>query len=228
MEQVQHVKPTQEPIADYRHASDEQLLTAARSSDGHAFVELSGRHADRLRKTVFRIVRNHEDTEDVTQDALFKAYVHLSDFRASSSFSTWLIKIGINCAFMLLRKRRSTFKISFDQWQDEDQSWDVWEFADPSPSAEQVYSKRQALELLLGEVNRLPLLYRSVLEQYHFRERSLQDVANAVGISVAAAKSRLLRARLNIRSALERKRISAAGRTISQHNATQRERVNEV
>ena len=199
-----------ELIADYHHATDEQLLDAARRSDTHAFAELSGRKSDMLRKRVFRIVRNYEDTEDVVQDSLLNAYVHLSDFRGSCNFSTWLVKIATNCALMLLRKRRSVSLISINQRDDKDSKWEVMDIPDPAPSAERRYSRREALDLLQRAVNHLPLSYRSVLEQYHGQERSVQETADAVGISVPTAKSRLLRARVKLRFALEGQHISPA------------------
>ena len=197
------------PPIDYRQVSDEQLLAAARSSDRHAFGELSSRYAYSLRNRVFRIVRNRADAEDVVQDALIKAYVHLKDFRGTSSFSTWVTRIAINSALMLLRRRRTRSEVSFDQRENEDQTREIRDFPDPSPNPEQVYAECQALELLSRAITRLPPAYRSVMTQYHNREQPVRDIADAAGISVAAAKSRLLRARVTIRSAL-REMISAS------------------
>jgi RNA polymerase sigma-70 factor, ECF subfamily len=196
------------PIADYRTASDEQLLAASRSSDGRAFVELSGRYKELLHKKVFRIVRNREDTEDVVQETFFKAYVHLGEFRGSCRFSSWLTKIAINSALMLLRKRRSRPEVSFDQARDDKQSWGEWEFPDPSPGAEQIYTSQQTADALLRAVRGLPPSYRCVVEEYHGGERSLREAADILGITVSAAKSRLLRARLFIRSTLEKSGLS--------------------
>lgn len=203
------LEPRRGSIANYRYASDEQLLEAARSSDGQAFAELSGRYANMVRRVVFRLLRNHEDTEDVLQDALLRAYVHLRDFRGSSTFSSWLTRIAINCALMLLRKRRSSSQVSFYQQRDEDQTWEAREFADPAPDAEQLYAKRQAVQLLVCAVNKLSINYRSVLEQYHTQNRTLREVANVLGISRTTAKARLFRARLKLRTVLEKKLISA-------------------
>jgi RNA polymerase sigma-70 factor, ECF subfamily len=192
------------PIVDYRNASDQHLLATARSSDGQAFVELSGRYAQMVYKRVFGILRNREDTEDVVQEALCKAYAHLRKFRGSCAFSTWLTRIAINSALMVLRKRRLLSEVSIDQLGDEDQAWGDWEFPDPSPNAEQIYSRRQTTDLLTRAVKRLPPSYRSVVEQYHGQERSVQEAADTVGITLAAAKSRLRRARISVRSTLEK------------------------
>lgn len=191
------------PIEDYRNLSDQQLLEAARSSDEQAFVELTGRHIQMVHKKIFRILRNREDTEDIVQEALFKAYSHLGEFRGTCAFSTWLMRIAINSALMLLRKSRSHSEVSFDQTRGDDQRWAEWEFPDPSPNAEQAYASRQTAGLLACAVKRLPSGYRSLVEQYHGKERSLREAADTLGITVAAAKSRLQRARLTIRSILE-------------------------
>ena len=194
----------------YGHASDEQLLAAAKSGDGQAFAELSGRSAASVHKRVFSILRNREDAEDALQDALFKAYTHLGQFRGSCRFSSWLTRIAINSALMQLRKRRSLCEVSFNQRGDDDQTWEVWESPDPSPNAEQVYARRQTNDLLSHAVEGLPSCYRSIVNQYHEQECSVEEAAHTLGITVAAAKSRLQRARHTMRSALEKKRISMA------------------
>jgi len=195
---------------DYARATNEQLLEAARSLDKEAFTELSGRHAASVHRKVFRIVRSHEDAEDVVQEALFKAYTHLSEFRGSCTFSTWLMTIAINAAFMLLRKRRTHSEVSFDQIRADDRARGSWELPVPDLNADQTYSRRRTMDVLLLAIADLPFRYRSVLESYHAREQSLQELANTLGITVPAAKSRLMRGRLNLRASLEKKGISIA------------------
>lgn len=204
------IRSLDKSVVDYRQASDEQLLAAARASDEGAFEELSSRCKDSLRNRVFRIVRNREDTEDVVQEALLKAYKHLGEFRGSSSFSTWLTRIAINSALMILRKRKLRSEVPLDQQGSEEQKWEVWDFPDPSLNPELTYAKRQVLELMSRAINRLPPSYRNVLELCHRQEQSLHECADEVGITVAAAKSRLLRARLTIRSSLEKRGVFAA------------------
>jgi RNA polymerase sigma factor (sigma-70 family) len=192
------------PFLDYREASDEELLAAARSSDERAFAELTGRYRKSIHNTVSRIVRHHEDAEDVVQDTLFKAYIHLKHFRGTCRFSSWLTSIAINSALMLLRKRRSRSEIFCDQRGNEGRTWEICEFPDPSHTPEQIYEKRQSLDILSRAITCLPPAYRSVMTLYLAHEQSLQQIASTVGITVAATKSRLLRARLSIRSTLEK------------------------
>jgi RNA polymerase sigma-70 factor (ECF subfamily) len=185
------------------------LLTAAKSSDGRAFEELSYRHVGSIRKRVYSIVRNPEDTDDVVQDSLLNAYSHLHKFRESCSFSTWITRIAINTALMLLRKRKSRPEVSLDQSAEADQPWSTWELPDTSPNTERAYAMEEALEIMSRAVKRLPPEYRSVLEQYHAQERSLRETADRLGITIASAKSRLFRARRTLRSRLERRQISS-------------------
>ena len=202
------------PMLNYRDASDEQLLAAARSADERAFVELSGRYRNSILNTVFRIVRHREDTEDVVQDALFKAYIHLRDFQGTCRFSSWLTSIAINTALMLLRKRRSRSEVSCDQRGDEDRTWTIWELPDSSPNPEQSYESRQALDNLSRAVARLSPACRSVMMQHLADEQTMQQVADTIGITVAATKSRLLRARLRIRAAMEEMNSAASPRDL--------------
>jgi len=202
------VFPTNPRIIDYAQASEEELVAAAKSSDHKAFVELSERCRNSVDKKVYRIVRNREDSEDVVQDALLKAYCHLPEFRGSSGFSTWLTRIAINTAFTLLRKRKSHPEVSNDQCGDADQPGTAWEFPDPSPDAEQEYARKRTVEVLSHAVKRLRPKDRNTLELFHIQEMSMKQIADSLGITVSSAKSRLHRARLAVRSTLERKQIS--------------------
>jgi len=193
---------------NYARATNERLLEAARFHDKEAFSELSVRHAELVHRKVFGIVRNHEDTEDVVQEALFKAYTHLSGFRGSCTFSTWLMRIAINSAFMLLRKRGMHSEVSCDQVGDDNKEWGPWEFPDQHLDAERSYSKRQTMDLLSRAIGGLPLCYRIALELYHVQEESMQQTADRLGLTVPAAKSRLMRGRLKLRASLAKKGIS--------------------
>ena len=95
-----------------KELSDARLVAAAKSGDAVAFVELSTRHSDMILRRTYRIVKNWQDAEDVRQDSFMKAYIHLKDFEERSSFSSWLTRIAINSALMLLRKKRFHVEIS--------------------------------------------------------------------------------------------------------------------
>jgi len=186
---------------DTHLATDESLTLAARSGDRAAFDELSRRHSKRIQRHVYRILGNWEDTEDVLQDSLLKAYRHIGEFRSDCKFSTWLTRIAINSSLMTLRKRRAHSETSYDD-AGSDESLRLKEFPDSSPGPELLCAERQMEELLRNAILQLPGSFRSVTELYHSRECSTLEVAQALGISVAAVKSRLLRARRALRASL--------------------------
>jgi RNA polymerase sigma-70 factor (ECF subfamily) len=158
---------------------------------------------------VYRIVRNVEDTEDVMQDSLLKAYCNLPKFKASCKFSTWMTKIAINSALMLLRKRKAHPEASLIRSDAPDQTEKMWDIPDPSPSIERRLATQEARALLSRTFETLPLSYRNVLEQLHLREKSMREAADALGVPIATAKSRLFRARRTLRFKLKSKNISA-------------------
>jgi len=196
------------PIFEYDHASDDELLAAARNSDGCAFAELCRRHALSIRRKVFRILRNAEDTEDVLQESMCKAYIHLCCFRGACAFSVWLTRIAMNTTLMMMRKRKLRRELSCDRHIDEVEGWGTWEFPDPSPNAEMKYVKQEAIKSLKLAIKQLPPRYRSIFEQFHGTDQSLQEAANKVGIKVCTAKSRLMRARHRIRTSLIKRRLT--------------------
>jgi len=183
-------------------ASDHELLAAARDSDSCAFAELCSRHADSIQKRVFRILRNHEDTEDALQEAMYKAFLHLNHFEGRCAFSSWLTRIAINSAFMTLRKRKLRSEVSYESPVGQDGTRETWEFPDRSPNAEQVCIWQQTLECLAIAVKRLPSRDRELIREFHGAERSLSETAEKLGLRVNTAKSRLVRARQRMRTTL--------------------------
>jgi RNA polymerase sigma-70 factor, ECF subfamily len=184
---------------DRREMSDVQLVSAAMTGDSSAFVELCDRHSKKILQRIYRITNNWEDAEDALQDTLLRAFVHLKDFEGRSSFSSWLTRIAINSALMGLRKKRR-FPISIDGTYDDSQDWEPWEPQDHKGTPESLYAQREREELLRSAILRLPSTFREVVELRHGRECSTLEIAKALGISVAAAKSRLSRARMAVRA----------------------------
>jgi RNA polymerase sigma factor (sigma-70 family) len=177
------------------------VVEAARSGSHSAFEELWARHSNTAFKLVYRIVGNRDDAEDILQDAWMKAFVHLKDFDGRSKFSTWLTRIAINSALMVLRKKRSRPETSLD-WNGDGETWQQWEVPDNSLNIEDLYLKREAEFKLKEAIDRLRPPLRSVMEIQRLHYRSNKELADAAGISVAAVKSRLLRARAQLRSSL--------------------------
>ena len=182
--------------------SDEVLVSTAKSGDANAFVELSKRHSNRVLQTTYRITRNRQDAEDALQDSLLKAFTHLKDFQEKSSFATWLTRIAINSALMILRKRRVCVEISIDGGDDSGEKHEPWEPRSLTEDPENRFARGEREELLRDAILRLPPVVREAVELRQTRDYSAREIAQALGISVAAVKSRLSRARLTLRAAL--------------------------
>lgn len=189
-------------------ASDDDLISAAQLGNQQAFMELCGRYSPVTRQCIFKIVRNHEDTEDALQDTLLRAYTHLSSFRRSCKFATWLTAIGVNTALMILRKRRIRKEGSASPISPDGEKLALQEPVDRSPGPERIYLKQQATLLVRRELKKLKPSLRSIVDHYYGTGCSLDDVAKEHGISLGAAKSRLLRGRNRLRSSLARHGLS--------------------
>jgi RNA polymerase sigma-70 factor, ECF subfamily len=187
---------------DPMETSDAVLVSTAKSGDPDAFVELSRRHSSRLLYTTYRITRNRQDAEDAVQDSLLKAFSHLNDFQEKCSFSTWLTRIAINSALMILRKKRVCVEISFEGSDDSNEKYERWEPMSLTEDPESRFARSEREELLRDAILRLPPVIREAVELRQARDYSAREIAQALGISVAAVKSRLSRARLTLRAAL--------------------------
>jgi len=192
----------------HSEVSDDELITAAQRGDQTAFVELCGRHSTVTKMKIFKIVRNQEDAEDALQDTLMRAYTHLTSFRRSCTFSTWLTAIGVNSALMIMRKRRVRRETYGSTSNLDTGKVELHEPVDRSPGPEGIYMKQQAIFLMRREVEKLRPSLRSVVNHYYESECLLEETALAQEISLAAAKSRLLRGRVRLRSSLARYGIS--------------------
>jgi RNA polymerase sigma-70 factor, ECF subfamily len=177
--------------------TDEALVAAAKSGDHAAFLELWARHSNRAFKTAYRITGNQNDAEDAFQDAWMRAYMHLNTFDGRAKFSTWLTRIAINSSLKVLRTKRAHPETSIGITHDD--SWQHLEIVDPAKNAEEVYVTHEGLERLRGAICRLKPSLRTVLEIHQSNDRSLKEVAEFAGISVAATKSRLSRAKKSLR-----------------------------
>jgi RNA polymerase sigma-70 factor, ECF subfamily len=176
-------------------AREEMLLSAAQAGHEWAFVELCYRHSARILFTLSRITNNSEDAEDAFQESVLNAFVHFGDFNRASSFATWLTRISINSALMILRKRRVRPEVSIDDPIDESARPLQWEIADRRPNPEQCYLQRENRGRLQSAISKLPKVYRRVFEIRLRSDGSIKEIAEEAGITIAATKSRLLRAR---------------------------------
>jgi RNA polymerase sigma-70 factor (ECF subfamily) len=182
---------------------ESQLVAAAKSGDAAAFEELVNRYERKIFRLTMNITRNHEDAEDAMQDAFMKAYAHLGKFKEDSRFYTWLVRIAANEALMRLRKRRPN-QFSLDEPIEGDDDIMPRELEDWGPSPEQRYAQAEMHDILNQVIDQLEPEYRVAFVLRDMEELSTEETAAAMGISVAAVKSRLLRARLKLRQKLNR------------------------
>ena len=177
----------------YPAATDDALVAAAKSGEQLAFAELWTRHSKIAFNMAYRITGNREDAEDVVQDAWMKAYAHLKMFDGRSKFSTWLSRIAINSALMILRRKRTRPEASMEIT--DGATWQRREIVDQTKNTEELYARHEAVERLKRAICRLQPALRDVIEIHQSNESSVKETAELAGISVAATKSRLLRAR---------------------------------
>ena len=181
----------------------EQVLTSrAISGDPDAFVELSKRHANRVYQATYRVTRNRQDAEDAVQIAFLNAFTHMKHFEGRSSFSTWITRIGINSALMILRKKRNSCEVSIDGADNLLGNLTTWEPPSPIEDPESQYAQEERSKLLRKAILRLPPVYREIIELRQGKERSLAEIAHSLGITVSAVKARLTRAKSVLRTAM--------------------------
>ncbi len=181
-----------------------KLLAAAKGGQTIAFDELCQPYAKRLLPTIHRITRNREDAEDALQDSLLRAFLHIREFDGRSSFSTWLTRIAINSALMILRKRRKGLEVSIT----DDLSQGLWNITDGRPNPEKYCAQREREKILRSAVENLRPSIRRVVQLRQLQEHSMKETASVLDISLAAAKARLFHARAALRKSALLKRIA--------------------
>lgn len=184
---------------------DAPLVEAARGGDRGAFSELVNRHARRIYRTARHMTKNDADAEDVLQDAFIKAYAKLDTFQGEAKFSTWLTRIAVNEALMKLRRRRNSKTVSLDEEMQTEDGALSREAVDDRETPEEALSREETRRLLEDAVDSLAEGYRTVFVLRDVEGFSTEETADALDLSISAVKSRLLRARLQLRDKLQRR-----------------------
>ena len=191
-----HILPSQVVKAD-----EPILVAAAKAGDISAFDTLVNRYERKIFRLTQNITQNREDAEDAMQEAFLKAFEHLGDFEGNSRFYTWLVRIAVNQALMKLRRRRSNI-VSLDEEIDTGEDMMPREIEDWGPSPIERYEQTEMGEILSKVIGELDPSFRIVFQLRDIEELSTEETAEALGLSVPAVKSRLLRARLKLRQKL--------------------------
>src|SRR3954466_12169664 len=180
-------------------ATDDFLVEQCKGGNQSAFNELMRRYHSAALKVALSIVRDRQDAEDEVQNAFWKAYEHIGQFNKDAKFSTWLTRIVVNQCLMKLRRLRRTRYTYIDDVSlgEEIVSLDL---KDARQTPEQALGRAEIAGVLYEEIRRTPPLLRNVFLLRDVEQRPMPEVAELLGISVAAAKSRLLRARTELRT----------------------------
>lgn len=201
---------------------DTGLVTRARAGDLAAFEELTSRYEQKVYSLALRMLRHEQDAEDVTQQTFLSALENLAGFRGEASFSTWILRIAAHAALKVIRKRKGLEMVSLDA------ATDSPEDGQPVPHPEYIADWKLSPEELVHQ-NEVQRLLRVALEQLDDKHRvvfllrdveglSIRETAQALGLSEANAKVRLLRARLQLRELLTRALGDPATRVSRSHH----------
>jgi RNA polymerase sigma-70 factor (ECF subfamily) len=200
---------------------DDALVAATRRGDTQAFEELVLRHRHRVLAVAQRITKNREDAEDVTQESFHKAFLHLDSFQEKSQFSTWLTRIAMNEAFMLLRRVRGIVEILPEKTDDGMKSTSE-AFVDQSPDPEESCWRSERIELLAKAISHLgPRVGKAILLR-DIEQRSVRETAQILGVTTTAVKARVFHGRRKLRSTLNRRLMwGSRGRFLGRGSAVE-------
>jgi RNA polymerase sigma-70 factor, ECF subfamily len=182
---------------------DDLLVRCSQRGDKQAFAELIKRHHRSAMTLALSILRDRQDAEDEVQNAFWKAFEYIGQFQHDAKFSTWFTRIVVNQCLMKLRHIRRANLCYIDEMVSENESMTL-DLPERGPNPEQRWGQAEMGAALHQEIRRIPPLLRRVFELREVQQRPMPDVANELGISVAAAKSRLLRARAELRDRLHK------------------------
>jgi len=177
------------------------------------FEEIWRTHAAHILRITQRITKNREDAEDALQDSFMRAYVHLHSFDGRSSLLTWLTRIAINSALMILRKRSAAPLLSLDDDDGSAFNSRSVSVAELGPNPEEQYLQLEQQAILRLGVSRLRPSIRRALEFHVLQDHSLRETAQKMGLSVSATKSRVFQAKAAVRRSIEPKVVRRTGRT---------------
>jgi RNA polymerase sigma-W factor len=181
--------------------NDVGLVRLAKSGDGKAYDELTLMYKDIVFKIIHRMVHNHQEAEDLTQEAFIKAYNSITSFNEEYAFSTWLFKIATNNCIDYFRKRKlkthsmdETIRYKDDEIHQE--------YADPDPDVEKEIIADEKSKMIRKAIDELPDKYRLVIKMRHQEERSYEEIAEILDLPLGTVKARIFRAREMLNKAL--------------------------
>src|SRR5271165_2902749 len=185
---------------------EQDLIARVQRGQNELFYELVRPYERRVYAAALAILRNETDEEDVAQEAMLKAFANIRQFRAEARFSTWLIQITVNEALMRRRRERTVVMEGIDGHRsglgEEDSGYAPREFADWREIPSETLERKEVRQRLAEALGTLDVKYREVFVLRDMEHLNIQETAEALGITVASVKTRLLRARLMLRDLL--------------------------
>jgi RNA polymerase sigma-70 factor (ECF subfamily) len=188
--------------AETGERSEEELIRRVQSGERERFYELVKPYERRVYAAAFAILRNEADAEDAAQEAILKGLQHIGQFRSEARFSTWLTQIAVNEALMRRRKQHSDVMEPIGERLEEDGTYTPRDFADWREIPSESLERKEIREVLAKALASLKAQYREVFVLRDVQHFSIEETAEALGISRASVKTRLLRARLMLRDLL--------------------------
>src|ERR1700741_29108 len=183
-------------------AREQELISQVQRGQTELFYELVRPYERRVYAAALAILRNETDAEDVAQEAVLKAFANIRKFRAEARFSTWLIQITVNEALMRRRRERTVTMEAIDERREEESDYAPRDFADWREIPSEALERKEVRQRLAEALNTLDRKYREVFVLRDMEHLNIQETADALGISIASVKTRLLRARLMLRDLL--------------------------
>jgi RNA polymerase sigma-70 factor (ECF subfamily) len=183
-------------------AREQDLILSVQRGQHELFYELVRPYERRVYAAALAILRNEHDAEDAAQEAMLKAFANIRQFRAESRFSTWLIQITVNEALMRRRRERTVVMEGIDERGDQESEYAPRDFADWREIPSEALERKEVRQRLAEALGTLDRKYREVFVLRDMEHLNIQETAEALGISVASVKTRLLRARLMLRDLL--------------------------
>jgi len=203
IEAISGAKTTRSPADRLVAEEDALLVAAAKTRDTRAFELLVKRHERKIFSMAHRITRNREDAEDVVQQSFQKAFIHLKKFEGKSLFDTWLTRIAINEALMLLRRKRGSHEVPIEASSTKTENALPLDFPDSAPNPEASCLDREQEQILSAALNTLRPGVRKAIELRELGELSTRETALVMGLSVAAVKGRVFHGRRKLRETLK-------------------------
>ena len=181
---------------------EQDLIRRVQAGEKELFYQLVKPYERRIYAAALAVLRNEAEAEDAAQEAMLKALTHIRQFRAEARFSTWLTQITVNEALMRRRKAHSEIMEPIGERQEEDGTYTPRDFADWREIPSEVLERKEIRQKLASAVAGLAAKYREVFMLRDVQHLSIEETAEALGITQASVKTRLLRARLMLRDLL--------------------------